>query len=125
MFALRAEMAWMRYSDMIVWFTIAHELAHICRGDVVKPGRSIAEEFGADEVALEIVGYVLLGLAQQYGYKPVPKRQLVIGPAVFFAVSRLFAFLDAVASSQSFDVASRELVMLMRRSSRVARSLDK
>jgi hypothetical protein len=124
-FAMPAEMAWTRYSDLIVWFTIAHELAHILRGDVGKPGRSVYEEFSADEVALEIVGYALLGLAQRSGYKPAPNRQLIICPAVFFAVSRLFAFLDAVASDESFDVASREVVMLMRRSGRVARLLHK
>ena len=124
-FAMPADTAWTGYSDMIVWFTIAHELAHICRGDVGKPGRSAHEEFGADEVALEIVGYTLLGLAQRSGYKPAPNRPLIICPAVFFAVSRLFAFLDAVASDESFDIASREVVMLTRRSGRVARLLDK
>lgn len=124
-FTMPAEMAWARYSDLITGFSIAHELAHICRGDVGKPGRSVEEEFAADEVALEIMGYEILGAAREAGYKSPPNRPLIICPAVFFAVSRLFAFLDAVTSSESFDVASRELVMLGRRSGRVARLLDK
>ena len=123
-YLLPPELIWTRYTDWIMWFTISHELIHISNGDIEKPGRSVEEEFRADEGAIEIIAYMLIELARRSGHSHAETRQLIICPAIFFGVSRLFAFLDSVASSDSFDIASRELVMLSRRINRVARLFD-
>jgi hypothetical protein len=123
-YLLPPELIWTRYTDFIMWFTISHELIHISNGDIEKPGRSVEEEFRADEGALEIIAFMLIGLARRSGHSHAESRQLIICPAIFFGVSRLFAFLDSVASKDSFEIASRELVMLSRRINRAARLFD-
>jgi hypothetical protein len=124
MFFLPPEAWWTLYPELILQFSFAHELSHILRGDLKNPGRNANEEVKADEGALEVMGYTGVVMARRLGYDKITGTELVVGPALFLAISRLFAFFDALASGRPWDESFKEKILLMRRSSLVARLLE-
>jgi hypothetical protein len=92
-FYLAAEVMWTMYSDQVLQFTLAHELMHIHKGDLRKPGRNLGEETGADMGATDLLGYMTVSTARRQGYQP-SIANIIMGPIIFFALSRVFAYFD-------------------------------
>jgi hypothetical protein len=92
-FYLPAEVMWTMYADQVLNFTLAHELMHMQNGDIRKPGRDTVEEMGADMGATDLLGYMTVSTAKRGGYRP-SIANIIMGPIVFFALSRVFAYFD-------------------------------
>ncbi len=90
---LPAEVMWTIYSDQALTFTLAHELMHIQNGDIRKPGRAFVEEMGADMGAGDLLAYMTTATAKRGGYQP-SIGTIIIGPIIFFALARAFAYFD-------------------------------
>jgi hypothetical protein len=105
---LPGEARWTIFSDQVMTFTLSHEIIHILRGDVEKPGRSTAEEMGADIGATELLANMTVSTARRGGYTP-SLAGIIVGPIVFFALSQVFAYLDEFEgkySAQELETAS-------------------
>jgi hypothetical protein len=92
-FYLPAEVMWTMYSDQALTFTLAHELMHIQNGDIRKPGRAFAEEMGADMGAADLLAYITVSTAKRGGSRP-SIAGIIMGPIIFFALARVFAYFD-------------------------------
>jgi hypothetical protein len=126
-FYLPAEVMWTMYADQVLNFTLAHELMHIQNGDIRKPGRDTVEEIGADMGATDLLGYLTVSTAKRGGYRP-SIANIIMGPIVFFALSRVFAYFDIFEekyraknlSEASMAEAMKEELTLLQRSIWVA-----
>jgi hypothetical protein len=126
-FYLPAEVMWTMYSDQTLHFTLAHELMHIQNGDIRKPGRALAEEMGADMGAADLLGHMTDSTAKRGGYRP-SIANIIMGPIIFFALSRIFAYFDDFEgkyraknlSEASMGEAMKEELTLLQRSIWVA-----
>jgi hypothetical protein len=92
-FYLPAEVMWTMYTDQALQFTLAHELMHIHNGDISKPGRDLVEEMNADMGATDLFGYLTFSAARRGGHQP-SIANIIMGPIIFFALSRVFAYFD-------------------------------
>lgn len=92
-FYLPPEAMWTLYSDEVMNFTLGHEMIHIVNDDIKRRGRSTAEEMGADMGAASLLGYMTISTARRQGHRPAVAG-IVMGPVLFFALSRIFAYLD-------------------------------
>jgi hypothetical protein len=92
-FYLPAEVMWTLYSDQAMNFSLAHELIHILEGDIKRAGRATKEEMGADMGAASLLTSMTVSTARRQGYRP-SIAGFKMGPIVFFALSRVFAYLD-------------------------------
>lgn len=126
-FYVPAEVMWTQYSDNTMIFSLAHELTHILEGDLKKRGRAMTEEMGADLGAVSLLISITVSTAQREGYKPSIGGS-TLGPIVFFALSRVFAYLDdfemkywsGEVSETSTQESMQEEMALMQRSLSVA-----
>jgi hypothetical protein len=126
-FYVPPEAMWTMYSDQVLHFTLAHELMHIHNGDMLKRGRDTAEEIGADMGAVDLLAYVTTATAKRSGYQP-SIANIIIGPIVFFTLSRVFAYFDdferkyraKTLDEAAMTVAMKEELNLLQRSISVA-----
>jgi hypothetical protein len=92
-FYLPAEAMWTMYADQGQLFTLAHEVTHIYNGDIRIPGRDMVEEMGADLGAIDLIAYLNATVARRSGMPP-SIANIVMGPVLFFSLSRVFAYFD-------------------------------
>ena len=121
-FYLPAEVMWTMYTDKALQFTLAHELMHIHNGDIPKPGRDLVEEMNADMGAADLLGYLTGSAARRGGYQP-SIANIVMGPIIFFALSRVFAYFDCfegkyrakkISEASMAEAMKEELTLLQR-----------